>query len=57
MFWSPFVDANQVRVKVDAGIATLEGKVDDYAEMHAAVENAFEGGATRVDNRLRVGWN
>jgi osmotically-inducible protein OsmY len=57
MFWSPFVDANQVRVKVDAGVATLEGKVDDYAEMHAAVENAFEGGATRVDNRLRVGWN
>jgi osmotically-inducible protein OsmY len=57
MFWSPFVDANQVRVKVDAGVATLEGKVDDYAEMHAAVENAFEGGATRVNNRLRVGWN
>jgi osmotically-inducible protein OsmY len=57
MFWSPFVDANQVRVKVDAGVATLGGKVDDYAEMHAAVENAFEGGATRVNNQLRVGWS
>jgi osmotically-inducible protein OsmY len=57
MFWSPFVDANQVRVKVDAGVATLEGKVDDYAEMLAAVENAFEGGATRVNNRLRLGPN
>jgi osmotically-inducible protein OsmY len=57
MFWSPFVDANQVRVRVDAGVATLEGKVDDYAEMRAAVENAFEGGATSVNNRLRVGFN
>lgn len=57
MFWSPFVDAGQVQVKVDSGVATLQGKVDDYAEMHAAIENAFEGGAMRVDNQLRVRWD
>jgi osmotically-inducible protein OsmY len=57
LFWSPFVDAEQVRVKVHAGVATLEGRVDDYTEMRAAVANALEGGAERVNNRLRVSMN
>jgi osmotically-inducible protein OsmY len=57
LFWSPFVDAKQVQVKVHAGVVTLEGRVDDYAEMRAAVANALEGGAERVNNRLRVSMN
>lgn len=54
IYWSPFVDADQVKVRVQNGIATLEGKVDSYAEMHSALSNAYEGGAKAVDNQLRV---
>jgi osmotically-inducible protein OsmY len=53
-FWSPFVDADQVRVVVEDGIATLTGTVDSWPEYHAATENAYEGGARWVDNELAV---
>jgi osmotically-inducible protein OsmY len=54
MFWSPFVDANQVTVTIDAGVATLTGTVNSFRESAAATENAFEGGAVQVPNRLHV---
>lgn len=54
MRWSPFVDADEVNVKVVAGKATLTGTVDSWAEARAAAENAFEGGAIAVDSRLVV---
>lgn len=54
LFWSPFVDADQVDVEVVAGRATLTGEVDSFAERRAATENALEGGAVEVDNRLTV---
>lgn len=54
LFWSPFVDADQVHVSVDDGVVTLTGTVDSWAERRAAIENAFEGGAIRVDNDLVV---
>jgi osmotically-inducible protein OsmY len=54
LFWSPFVDADQVEVRVRDGRATLTGDVDSFAERRAATENAFEGGAVEVDNRLGV---
>lgn len=52
--WSPFVDSNDVAVSVQNGVATLTGAVDSAAESRAAQENAFEGGATGVINRLQV---
>jgi osmotically-inducible protein OsmY len=52
--WSPFVDAEQVDVRVFDGTATLTGTVESVAELRAATENAFEGGALRVDNQLKV---
>jgi osmotically-inducible protein OsmY len=52
--WSPFVDADQVTVNVDRGIATLKGTVDSYPERAAATENAVEGGAAAVVNNLQV---
>jgi osmotically-inducible protein OsmY len=55
LWWSPFVDADEVDVQVNRGAATLKGTVDSYAEMRAAVENAFEGGAAWVHNQMRVG--
>ncbi len=54
MWWSPFVDSNDVNVSVEQGIATLTGTVDSPAQMEAARENAFEGGATWVINRLDI---
>lgn len=54
LFWSPFVDAGDVQVRVDEGTATLTGVVDSWSERRAAVNNAFEGGATWVDNDLDV---
>ena len=54
LWWSPFVDADDVNVQVDDGTATLTGTVQSWSEFNAATENAFEGGATWVDNDLVV---
>lgn len=54
LWWSPFVDSDEVHVDVDDGVATLTGTVDTWAERQAATDNAYEGGATRVDNELAV---
>jgi osmotically-inducible protein OsmY len=52
--WSPFVDSDDVEVSVTGAVATLVGAVDSWSEYHAARENAFEGGAVTVVNRLDV---
>jgi osmotically-inducible protein OsmY len=52
--WSPFVDADQVAVDVDDGVATLTGIVDSWLEYGAAMGNAYQGGAVWVDNDLTV---
>lgn len=54
IWWSPFVDKDQVTITVENGVATLTGKVDSWSEYHAAAENAWEGGARWVDNDLSV---
>jgi osmotically-inducible protein OsmY len=52
LFWSPFVDAEQVAIEVDDGIVTLTGAVDSLREKTLAAENAYEGGALVVRNEL-----
>ncbi len=54
LFWSPFVDSDDVNVAVADGVATLTGEVGSMAERRAATENALEGGAVRVVNNLDV---
>lgn len=54
LFWSPFVDQDEVTVLMEDGIATLIGTVDSWSEKSAAQENAYEGGASFVRNRLVV---
>jgi osmotically-inducible protein OsmY len=54
LFWSPFVDSDEVKVNVDDGVATLTGKVDTWYERKSATDNALEGGAIRVINKLEV---
>lgn len=56
LFWSPFVDSDEVSVEVDNAVAELTGTVDTWAEREAATENAIEGGAVVVDNDLAVDY-
>jgi osmotically-inducible protein OsmY len=54
LFWSPYVDADQVQVRVNEGVATLEGEVDTPSERTAAVAEAYEAGARWVNNELEL---
>jgi osmotically-inducible protein OsmY len=54
LWWSPFVDVDNVSVAVSDGVATLTGSVDSWSEWHAASANAYEGGAKRVVNQIEV---
>ncbi|MCB0807048.1 MAG: BON domain-containing protein [Bacteroidales bacterium] len=54
LWWSPFVDRNQVDVEVNDGEVTLTGTVNTQLEMDYAVKNAYQGGAFRVINKLDV---
>jgi osmotically-inducible protein OsmY len=52
--WSPFVDADQIKVSVSRGQATLTGEVSSPTEGRAVRKKAYEGGALAVDDRLTV---
>ena len=54
LFWSPFVDEDDIRVEVTDGVALLYGVVDDEFEINTAIANGLEGGARYVKNRLKV---
>lgn len=54
LWWSPQVNEYQIEVSVESGVATLTGTVDSWQEKNAAVENAYEGGADAVVDRLRI---
>ena len=54
LWWSPFVDSDEVTVTVNNGVATLTGTVDSWSERLTARENALEGGAIWVVNDLLV---
>lgn len=49
---SPFVEADQITLVVEDGVATLTGRVNSWSELNTANENALEGGATDVRNKL-----
>lgn len=52
--WSPFVDGDDLMVRVDEGTVELAGTVETWHEYLEAVENAFEGGAVSVSSYMRV---
>ena len=52
--WSPWVDGGDLTVRVDKGKAAIAGSVETWPELLSAVENAFEGGAERVESYIRV---
>ena len=53
-YWSPFVDGDDVNVSVKNGVATLTGVVHSHSERKDATQNALEGGAIKVINKLKV---
>jgi len=54
LFWSPLVDKGDVTVAVENGTVSLSGTVDSWRQKQVAMENAFEGGAVRVENKLTI---
>jgi osmotically-inducible protein OsmY len=54
LWWSPYIDSDEVAVTVQDGIVTLVGVVDSLRDRRIATENAYEGGGKRVRNHLRV---
>jgi len=54
LYWSPFVDEEDVTVTVEDGVVTLTGEADTSDERRIAEEKAREGGAASVRNRLKV---
>jgi osmotically-inducible protein OsmY len=48
------VDSDAITVIVEDGVVILKGTVDSWSEYAAAREDAYEGGALRVINDLRV---
>ncbi|MCA9396442.1 MAG: BON domain-containing protein, partial [Candidatus Omnitrophica bacterium] len=54
LWWSPFIDSDDVMVSVENGVATLQGEVASWSEYHTASKNAFDGGAIWVNNELSV---
>lgn len=54
IWWSPYVSNDDVTVFVNDGVVTLTGVVDTLGEKRAATENAYDAGARKVRNYLRV---
>ena len=54
LWWSPFVNSNEIKVSVKNGVVTLTGTVETQFERQVALENAVEGGALWVNNKLNV---
>ncbi len=54
IWWSPFINKDDINISVNNGIATLSGKVDTWNEKIAASENALQGGAKTVVNNIEV---
>ncbi len=54
LWWSPYVNLDDIDVTVEGGKAILEGTVETPRESRFAVINAIEGGAKKVENNLIV---
>jgi len=57
LFWSPFVDLDDIDFDVDDGTVTLRGMVESRREADAATLNAYQAGAAVVRNELSTPRN
>ncbi|MCB0545732.1 MAG: BON domain-containing protein, partial [Saprospiraceae bacterium] len=56
LWWSPFVNESDVTVTVLGKVATLTGSIDSWRERNAAIENAYEGGAYSVIDKMFIDY-
>lgn len=56
LWWSPYVNEDEIKVSVNNREATLTGEVDTHREKLYAEINAVEGGAIKVENNLVVDY-
>lgn len=54
LFWSAFVDSDDIQVSVNNGIVTLTGTVSSWSEYDDAEKNTYQAGAKSVENKLVV---
>ncbi|MCB0338553.1 MAG: BON domain-containing protein, partial [Bdellovibrionales bacterium] len=52
--WSPYIDTGDIRIEVTDGSVTLKGSLDTWKQRVEAIENAFQGGAKSVSDKLVV---
>ncbi|MDR9502166.1 MAG: BON domain-containing protein [Desulfurivibrionaceae bacterium] len=57
LFWSPFVDSEEIIVTVEDGMVTLSGMVDSMLERAEAIDNAYQAGALFVKDELELKEN
>ncbi len=53
-FWNPELDNAMIDVKVDDGVVTLAGFVNSLQTMREAEKEAYQGGARKVKNELKI---
>jgi osmotically-inducible protein OsmY len=51
---SPLLHSDRIDVSVQDGVVTLSGTVDTWREHEVAINNAYESGAVRVRDELKV---
>jgi osmotically-inducible protein OsmY len=54
LYWSPWVNLDDISVNVANGVATLTGNADNWFERDIATQDAFESGAQQVYNRVAI---
>lgn len=54
LYWDPIVDQDDIDVRVDDGIVTLDGSVATHYEWSVARDAALDAGARKVDNELSI---
>lgn len=52
--WNALLEAEDIDVEVEDGLATLTGDVGSWFQLTVAVDQAFDGGARTVRSRLHV---
>lgn len=53
-YWSPWVERDDITVRVENGIVTLTGKASSWFAYHKATEIAYQAGANQVFNNITV---
>jgi osmotically-inducible protein OsmY len=52
--WSPYLDAEEISVEVEEGIAVLTGSVDTKMEYQTLIDKAMEAGARAAKDEIEV---